>query len=555
MATKTKWKKPEAKRQTRLDQRSKQLMFAVLLRNESVFKQVQELLTDQFESHDVVYRVVWETVVEYFNKLEHLPQYELLAAEIEERLKSDPALLSGVEIEQMNEFLTFAYDPSTFSLPVETDETIAKWTLSKVRQFIVEHALVEMHQNLITEDSIPLHVPDVLSKLITRVQNVDSIGSTHNSTAFPDDWETDIALDIRPTNLTFLDHYINGGHVPGELYGVLGPFGSCKSTIAYALSVEQATAAYNRFTNTHPGSKRRVAFIVSYEDRIKMMRQRSMGYAARISRQVMEGMKSYADLSTTGSLRDYELREYRDAIRTAGLENTPGERERVQQQKEILNNHLCLLDLTGFDRKGVGGGSIREIAGLINSELRRRDAECACVVIDYMGAMVRRFIAMNDGEVDNIRHYMAASIIDAKSLLADEFNTPVWLLHQLNGDANSWLGAKIADHTSASEIKSYAENLDFCFSISRIQANNLAVIGCTKHRRAGGQEKKVIHVKGELYRVDDASATYRVNPDTNTIENPHDRARITDTDELRVNPDAVTQAPQADDASGIDDGF
>lgn len=535
--------KPVIQRQPRLDYRAKQLMFAVLLRNETVFKQIMPQLTaDSFGSTDVIYRVVWETLVDYYQKLEHMPQYELLAADIEERLRLDPALLNNIEVDQLTEFLTFAFAPDTFSIPVETDPNIAKWTLRKVKQFITEHELMRLHDSLITEESIPTRIPDILSQLMTRVQAIDVIDQTNNTDAFPAAWEVNTALNISPIGPSFLNAYTDGGHAVGELYGLLGPYGSCKSTLAYMISVDQATMAY-QYRIDHPSTKPRIAVVVSYEDRINAMRQRSMGYAARISRSVMQTMTSYADLSTTGNLREYELHEFRDDINTLGMANVAGERERVMHQQGILNTHLCLLDMTGFSRKGVGGGGIREIANNISEELRRRNAECCCVVIDYVGAMVKRHISMNELNLDDIRHHIGASVIDAKSLIGDVFNVPVWLLHQYNGSANSITAPRVPDHTEAAENRSFGENLDFIFGISRVQPNNLAVIGCTKHRRFGNKENRVIRVKGELYRVDDASQFYRVNPDTNTIENPHERARITDTADLSTTNPAAGNDP------------
>ena len=45
--------------------------------------------------------------------------------------------------------------------------------------------------------------------------------------AIPKDWHEQAGLHLVRTDIYFLDDLLGGGQAPGEVYGIMGPFGSC----------------------------------------------------------------------------------------------------------------------------------------------------------------------------------------------------------------------------------------------------------------------------------------------------------------------------------------
>ena len=172
---------------------------------------------------------------------------------------------------------------------------------------------------------------------------------------------------------------------------------------------------------------------------------------------------------------------------------------------KLFNKRLIALDLTGADkqRPGQGYGYIPEIARLIKAELRKRGphAKAIQVVIDYVGAMAKQHMAAENIDLGQLRHYIGNAPILSRNMLANEFDCPVWLIHQLSAQANKKGSGATFDYTDAAECGSFAENLDFCLVIGKPTLAGLCQLANTKHRRTGGTSAKIVQIKGHLNKV------------------------------------------------------
>jgi hypothetical protein len=540
--------KPIERRQI-VNSRKKELMMACLIQNENAFRAVQDALDPtHFDRYNAGYAVVWRVVKGYYEEFGYLPEFEWVVTEMESVIDEDPDLMNDSEIESLDEFLTWAYDPKSFKHSMETNVQYGEWAAKTASRFLEERLTLQLQEQTQVEDTFPVNMPELLAKHVQEIESAASITGGQVNTFFPDGWDTKRTFDISTTRISFLDEFLGGGTVGGEVYGILGPFGSCKTTLAVMLVVEAAIKARTTVRKSDFKGKRPLLFIASYEGRRDEMQNRALGYAGKIARESIETMKNLNDLSKADALKNYERKIFGKKIRK-GLK-VSGELGRARGAIKWLNEFVVVLDMTGSDpdMRGAGNGYIKEISQLISTQLRiRGDHYCAGVVIDYVGAMVERHMEAHDITDDQRRHLIRGAGLKSKSNIADVFNCPVWLMHQLTGDANSRSVAARMHHTDAAECKSFAENLDFAFVLGVPNADNMCTLACTKHRRQPHMDTAVVRIDGGMNRVKSTNGRYVLDANTKKIISAENASAVPG-EEL----DNVRMDTPASDTSGTD---
>lgn len=331
----------------------------------------------------------------------------------------------------------------------------------------------------------------------------------------PVDWRENKPLEKVSTGLTFIDMFLGGGTVGGEVYGLLGPMGSCKTTLARQLTTE-AALGFAAKQSTIGNDK--FAAIVSYEADLRETQVGVFGYAAQIPRSRLEET-AYADLSTSANPAPYEHRLLANSLQYSQQAVKLGEQERLDGVVDLLDDHMAVLDMTGqSDHPEHGMGGINEIAGHIADCITGRSQQCGLIVIDYVGAMVKRQLEATSGfsDIATLRHAVGLAASEAKHKLARQFDCPVWLVHQMSGEAAARSSAAKLDHTDAAESAGFAENLDFAFVTGKPNTDSRASFRCTKHRRRPPRPSTVIQILGNWGRVVEATG-YGFHPRTGQI--------------------------------------
>jgi hypothetical protein len=382
-----------------------------------------------------------------------------------------------------------------------------------IQDLIIERTIVgEMTKDMTSFRDVGRPV-DIIKSLDDYNRKLQAVLVDHRKvgdTAFPKDFKPK-KLGKFSTGHEWLDKYMNGGQAPGEVYVVLGPTGLGKTTQGIMLTTQTARV-WNKAFYDKIIDKPRVSCFFSWEQDLDRLRLRFWSYAAVVDSSRLE---LYADeaveLSTTGKLEKYELEDFAEEIKKwGGPSKYPGERERLAAAMEELNETVRIHDFSGAaENPRLGEGGIDEVAAVLRS-IQQEGREIGVVVLDYAGASVRRMLAARGEDPSNMRHYLANYCNECRFKIAIPFGCPVWVMHQLNTEANKRVATAEQHHSYASECGNFAENAWFAFVFStKDKVNNTCRLYCTKERRAkGDRPPAILKIEGNYCRMVDVSATY-----------------------------------------------
>lgn len=351
-------------------------------------------------------------------------------------------------------------------------------------------------------------LPQILSEAQKLDTSIASMDEDPVESGAPENW-TPVKLNKYPTGIKFIDTMLRGGHAPGEVYGVLGAYGSGKTCLAVQIVYNTAkTQLEMACTTTDEEVHPRECYLFSYEATGDEIRMRLWSSACSIEHGIIEEFDENK-LSTKGHLKPYELELFQDRIKAGHADLIPGERERLEAQKPFFRKNLWVLDMSGTGNNPKRGtGYVSEIRQIIDADLQRksrasgRKHEVGVIVIDYAGLVAWRHIAEHGVEVAELRHYIGRFGDCCKKELAVPLVCPVWVFHQLTGEANKRTHKVQQHYTDAAESKGFAENLAFCFALgTKDEENNTLLFSCSKARRAQIGHPPTLVIEGDFFRL------------------------------------------------------
>jgi energy-coupling factor transporter ATP-binding protein EcfA2 len=316
---------------------------------------------------------------------------------------------------------------------------------------------------------------------------------------------------MQPYGVPFMDVYLGGGGVAGEIYVLLGPTGSGKTSILQQLSISLAALQVAKWEHSNKRHSLGMSYFVSYEMAGPEIMARTYANFAQIDIQkIFEGVP----LSRPGELSPQDQVLFAKAIEY-GI-RVPSEKERYDLAKKRLGENWRLLDYSGMSLNEdevptpeKGSGLWPEIAAQIAADLeyyqkRGQKRHVAGIFIDYIGIMAHRHCQFHDKDPSrHIRIICNESPQNARSYLSYRFHCPVFLAHQLNAAAVKLKPGQIASMTEAQESKTLADNCNAVFVISRQteDEHRLIRINRQKGRRLPGMGPCILQVQGQYARV------------------------------------------------------
>ncbi len=486
------------------------LLFASSIRNISLYELAKGV---NLESHwnsdfDTIHLLNWFVDI-FYNKYKTLPTAKAVYNLVNDYVKQKLIVLDDYKLSELFNLYKYVYK-------LKQSELYDKDTFRYYLQCFIEDI---SQNNLLHKLSNNNTTPVDLAKQVTA--EADKLNNLHLSDSviveepFSDGWDAGIKENYLACGLDFLDYFMDGGMLPGEVYGLFGPFGSCKTMSAINCSINMASQYRQEWKAGLQRGALKYVYYINYELMMKTVLYRALSYFAKISFKKLID-KDYLYTSVDGP-SDADRLWFKDSIEHNRFFMC--EKERKDIAIELLNTNWRALDFSGGDgtNPNRGSGYIKEIQNVISDDLRRNtrlkgiNIECGGVIIDYVGAMVKRhlpYCGIKDKAeyILNNRAPMAAG-----SDLAKYFGCPVLLIQQLNADANRLNPTETPDHTDAVAARTFAENLDFCFCYGRPDNNQLCKIKCTKHRRTGSKDSDIVKIHGEFNQLESVGHLYEVD--------------------------------------------
>jgi hypothetical protein len=491
----------------RLSEPRIRLFVAILMQNETVFNQFKGSLTvDVFaeESHRLLYRVLLDSFAAY----QTLPSFVEIWTELQTYLLEDPDIVSEEAKADLQDFYEFATDPVLFHDFPPTAPKFEAFAFSMGKALLLRHRRSQLQRQLQVNSDLN-QLPFMLQQAQVELDALNISARNAKATyTYEPDWDKNNPKIIRTTGLGFLDKYLGGGTSAGEAYGLMAPYGTCKTTLAVMLWCTTAQQCYEESLLDDWDGRKGLTVLVTYEaSRSPEIQHRALMYAARVSRYSLDKMGldgMSALLNDPDKPLPYEQARFAQEISDGVFEP---ELARVQRVIPCLNSHTLCLDFSGADKENptAGSGGVLEILHRIDVELRHRGPEYYVrnVIIDYLGLMVDRDTTAKVGNKQKEDHkaYQEA-VVTIVNEVSKKLDCHTWILHQLSGSANAMLSAtKTLHHTDAKGSKSFAENLDFAMVIGNLNHDSMGQLACTKHRRFRRMPPSVIKVEGEFNLV------------------------------------------------------
>lgn len=271
-----------------------------------------------------------------------------------------------------------------------------------------------------------------------------------------------VRMDRRSYGIRVLDLVTGGGQADGETIGMLGPTGGGKTVFAVGLACEKAMRGHH-------------SMIVSYE-------------------QPAEG-------DITERLCSYMTGEEIDRFRDKTLDDLePGLREAVLKRQAAYGRYISVIDLAKPGR-GVGGAD--ELTGHIDGQIEKGEKP-TLVIVDWLGAMVQRYLAENNLENGQYR-LVAQTFLDKMKAHAQANGYGLWINHQLNTGAARASSQSKPKATDAYEFKAFSFFMDACVCLGTLDPDSRVGWLILDKARRGAVGDIMVRLDGAHVRFEQAT--------------------------------------------------
>lgn len=402
------------------------------------------------------------------------------------------------------------------------EELKPEWGNDLLVRFLRERTVTDALSKVVNSahGAVIDNLTPIVHEIAAQEAYIAQLSSDPVESGAPEGWEPQ-PIGKYPTGVDFIDMFLQGGHAPGETYGVLGAYGSGKTTLAVQIFAESGLYQ-QQLAAVRPGYTPGDVYLFHYERSGADMRKILWGFVAQIHQTITMQEYRKENLSTRGNLKDYEKERWARDLREHGPMAVRGERERIEDAIPRIRKNMWMIDMSGApDNPKRGTGYVPEMGLIIQNHQNKLDQmerekairegrdpstaprhHVSVVVVDYAGLCAKRHLRANNLPDSRLRHLIGDFGDLCRIHIADRFRTPVWIMHQLSGEANKRTHGTKQVHADAAESKAFAENLWFCFSMGTKDAEfNTMYFNCSKARRAGLGKPPLIQVDGNFSKI------------------------------------------------------
>ncbi len=427
-----------------------------LYRNSKLFMTAYKKETEGaqvFSELDMPYNTLWDIMKMSYGVLKRIPSVSMLAAEFGQHCQYIEIPVEGIK--KAIDFCTRAksvkkedikYDEGLMYLETALKNNMNQKWLDKL--------------NALTPDVDEIH--SALSKIRSDIRtiNVRRKQVFSRPLMYPEKYL--IADERLPLGISFWDDISYGGGRLGDIWGILGPTGGGKTTLAVQLACAQAVA------------QNHVVYL-TYEQRVPGdIFQRMCSRFTALPRSVFKD-KTFENMDpkTQHMLKDTFLRfsQYLLVKDFSGVTKS----EDTEESEDSENAADC-----------ADFGTAEDICTMLDDEFEATGIRPKILIIDWLEPMIRRIAAKTGRDLDKAFRFLADSEISILTAYCIKRNIMCCIFHQLSTDFCS--RAKAATRpkdTDAKNYKSFAHLLDACFCLGvRDRMNgNVGLFLSSKNRK------------------------------------------------------------------------
>lgn len=502
-------------------------MFANILNDPALFADARRLLRPDYfdlitEPH---YRIFWVTVLQFMSRYS-VPHYHGLQLALREQLRLDPMALSAALQERL--LAESQYGLLYYCAFLPADQRLPRYGRDILQRLLQERAVLYPFRDAVSQGGSGSYLSqfnELLDAVNAQTSMIATLQQRPLQPTMPQRGEPLPApIALTPTGVDFIDSFIRGQRV-GDCNGILGVFGSGKTTLAIQLSVANAKSFFTAgMAQNQPG---KISVLVSYEEPKEKLIRRVWSNACQIRYSKMENLTDWSELSTQDTLEDYERRLCGPAAPGSLILS---ETERWDLTSHWLNQCFHLIDMSGGeDNPGAGCGYVDELASALERIRLETGRQIGAVHIDYAKLMCERYMQATGEKNDAIRHYIGQLGDQLRRKIGDHFGCTVWLFHQFAGDQSKRSPTHLMHHMDASESKSFAEHLACCGCLGVMDKTTGCVLfnwSKNRYNANHGRAMPVLQIDGEFRRLVDVSHRYVPDAQTHRFIDPSTRYMI-----------------------------
>jgi RecA/RadA recombinase len=407
-----------------LTNKQKDLLALHLLRDEETIAGAMDRLDPEqdFIEGETAYRVLWRISSGYYRKYGHPIPQNFLITELSKVMETNEADEVAAAFELITFLIKEAYEPGT--------QFNAKAVITDVMQPLIwERRFDPMLQQMAASGGDADRL--LLAQQLTAAADSGRVTSARAADVWDGDVERALDAAERARIATGCDlyDYLMRGTKPASVVGVLAFSGGGKTALAIESAVAMAMSG-------------RHAAIFSWETPLRPD-LRNRVYAAALG----------------CPIDDFEGQW--DRV-------TPEITARLKEVSEVLKTYLHLFDFTGGDDSVGGDGGVAEV-GVVLRDLHSRGIKPELVILDWLGALVTKYMAAQNISGNLQRETLALSCTLAKGVAA-RFNCQVMITHQLRADASRGTSFRPSQY-DASDFRMFGNLMHFVVVFTKMDGN------------------------------------------------------------------------------------